>query len=130
MPATEYLRPWKLASFACGLALLIVGADWYHIPDWDYAISIIIATLTYLTAPWAVDVLRYRRWRRLPLALFWYWLTVDGSYWVYWQSVRPDALDMRVANFLASSCLYWLCGMIWLHRGPLRDLLQRGHLEG
>jgi len=71
MPATEYLRPWKLASFACGLALLIVGADWYHMPDWDYAISIIMATLTYLTAPWAVDVLRYRRWRRLPLALFW-----------------------------------------------------------
>ena len=30
---------------------------------------------------------------------------------------------MREANFYASSCLYWLCGFIWLHNGPLRTLL-------
>ena len=122
---SEYLRPWKLASFATGFGLLLAGADYYRAPDWDYAISFIMATLTYLTAPWSVRVLKDRRWRWAPLALFWYYFTVDGCYWLYWRSVKPEALDMREANFYASSCLYWLCGFIWLHRGPLRKLLRR-----
>ncbi len=122
---TEYLRPWKLASLAVGLGMLLLGADYYNAPDWDYAISVVMATLTYLTAPWSVRVLKDRHWRRVPLALFWYYLAVDGSYWLYWRSVNPDALDMREANFYASSCLYWLCGFIWLHDGPLKKLLPR-----
>lgn len=122
---TEYLRPWKLATFAIGIGMLLVGADYYRAPDWDYAISVVMATLTYLTAPWSVRVLKDRHWRWVPLALSWYYLAVDGSYWLYWRSVNPDALDMREANFYASSCLYWLCGFIWLHNGPLKKLLHR-----
>lgn len=122
----EYLRPWKLVSFALGLGLLLVGADYYNAPDWDYTISFIMATLTYLSAPWSVQVFRDRRWRHVPLALFFYYFSVDGCYWLYWRSVRPEALElMREANFHASTCLYWLCGFIWLHRGPLRNLLHR-----
>lgn len=120
----DYLRPWKLASFAAGLGLLLVGADFEHAPDWDYPVSFLMATLTYLTAPWAVRTLRARRWSMLPLALFWCYLSVDGVYWLYWRTVQPDALAMREANFLASFCLYWLCGFIWLHDGPLRTLLK------
>jgi hypothetical protein len=121
----EYLRPWKLATLAIGLGLLLVGADYYHVPDWDYAISFVMAILTYLTAPWVARTLMARRWRMLPLGLFWYWLSVDGSYWLYWSLVNPEALVMREANFYASSCLYFLCGFIWLHDGPLRELLAR-----
>lgn len=122
---TEYLRPWKLASFAVGLGLLLVGADYYDAPDWDYTISFIMATLTYLTAPWSVQVFKDKRWRWAPLALFCYYFAVDGSYWLYWRQVRTEALEMmREANFYASTCLYWLCGFIWLHRGPLRNLLR------
>ena len=86
-----------------------------------------MATLTYLSAPWAVQVFRGKRWRWAPLALFWYYFTVDGCYWLYWSNVKADALIMREANFFASSCLYWLCGFIWLHDGPLKTLLKRKH---
>ena len=120
----DYLWPWKLVSLAIGLALLLVGADFYAAPDWDYSVSFIMATLTYLSAPWAVRVLMTRQWKWLLAALFCYWFTVDGCYWLYWHSVKPGALVMREANFYASSCLYWLCGFIWLHNGPLRDLLK------
>lgn len=121
----EYRRPWKLATFALGLGLLLVGADLYHAPDWDYPISFLMATLTYLTAPWSLGVLRERRWQWIPLALFWYYFTVDGCYWLYWHHFNPDALDMREANFYASSCLYGLCGFIWLHNGPLKELVKQ-----
>ena len=120
----DYLWPWKLVTLAIGLGLLLYGADFYGAPDWDWPISFIMATLTYLSAPWAVRVLRARRWRWLLPALFCYWFTVDGCYWLYWHSVNPDALMMREANFYASTCLYWLCGFIWLHDGPLREALQ------
>lgn len=125
----EALRPWKLASFAIGLGLLLVGADYVEAPDWDYPISFIMATLTYLSAPWSVRVLRERRWRLLPLALFWFYFTVDGCYWLYWHYTQPAALVMRAANFYASACLYWLCGFIWLHDGPLRTLFRRAALQ-
>lgn len=112
-----------MSSLALGLALLLVGADYFNAPDWDYAISVIMAALTYLTAPWSARVLLDRRWAWLPLALFWYYVSVDGCYWLYWQHVRSDALEMREANLYASSCLYWLCGFIWLHDGPLKSLV-------
>src|SRR5688572_28256647 len=50
-PLAEYLRPWKLFSLACGIALLIIGAYWYRSPDWDIPISFIMAVFTYFTAP-------------------------------------------------------------------------------
>lgn len=120
----EYLRPWKLATFGVGLALMLVGVGYYQVIDWDYTISIIMPTLTYLGAPFSVEAIRRRRWKQLPLALGWYYLAVDGSYWAYWQLVNPDALVMREANFVVSSCLYWMCGLIWLHKGPLRTLFE------
>jgi len=121
----EYLRPWKLMTLAIGLGLLLVGANYYHAPDWDYKISFIMAILTYLTAPWAVRVLMARNWKMMLLGLWFYYFTVDGCYWLYWHTVNPEALVMREANFYASSCLYWLCGFIWLHNGPLKKLFTR-----
>ena len=119
----EYLRPWKLATLAIGLTLLLLGADYCPAPDWDYTISVIMAILTYLTAPWAVRAFMALNWKAMLLGLFFYYFTVDGCYWLYWSAVKPDALVMREANFYASSCLYWLCGFIWLHNGPLKELL-------
>lgn len=121
----SYLQPWKVATFAVGLGLLIAGSFVYVAPDWDIGISILMATLTYLTAPWSARMVVSRRWSQLPLALIFYYLTVDGCYWAYWTLMNPEALYMREANFYASTCLYWLCGFIWLHEGSLRNLLTR-----
>lgn len=119
----EYARPWKLCTLAAGLALLIAGSFYYQAPDWDIPISIMMASLTYLTAPWSLRVILERRWRQLPAAIFVTWFTVDGCYWIYWSFRNPAALEaMRDANFPASLALYGLCGILWLFNGSLREL--------
>jgi len=120
----EYTRPWKLFALALGIALLILGSFYYQAPDWDIPISLIMATLTYLTAPWSLRVIVERRWRHFPAMLFATWFTVDGCYWLYWHFKNPVALElMREANFFASLSLYGICGVLWLYRGSLRQLV-------
>jgi hypothetical protein len=124
----ELRRPWKLASFASGLGLLIAGSFYYHAPDWDIPISIIMASLAYLTAPWSLRILIERQWKYWPLMLFFTWFTVDGCYYLYWSQKNPQALAlMRSANFFASLSLYGICGIVWLYRGSLRDLNNELH---
>lgn len=119
----DYFRPWKLFTFAGGMAWLIYGALNYAIPDWDVGISLIMGLLAYVTAPWAVRVLLQRRYRLYPLALLAWWFTVDGSYWLYHTAMGNEMF--RLANFYASTTLYFLCGFIWLHNGSLRELIER-----
>lgn len=120
---TEYLRPWKLASLAVGIALLILGSYYYEAPDWDIPISFIMAILAYLTAPWSLRVILERKWRLWPVMLLVTWFTVDGCYAIYWYFKDPIALEMmRAANFPASLSLYGMCGVVWLYRGSLKQL--------
>lgn len=118
----EYRRPWKLGTFAFGVALMIVGSFYPGAPDWDIPVTLIMTTLTYLCAPWSMRVLLSRQWKLWPLALFLSWFVVDGSYSLYWYCRNPDVLHlMREANAYASFPLYWLCGAIWLYRGSLKQ---------
>jgi hypothetical protein len=121
---SEYLRPWKLAAFALGLALLIVGAFHFKSYDWDVGVSVVMATLAYVTAPWALRVVISRRWKMAPAALICYWLTVDGSYVAYnaWRG-HPVSAELRCANLAASSVLYLACAVLWLPRKSLRELV-------
>ena len=122
-PLTEYRRPWKLATLAVGIALLILGSFHYEAPDWDIPISLIMAIFAYLTAPWSLRVILERKWRLWPAMLFATWFTVDGCYAIYWHFKDPVALEMmRAANFPASLSLYGMCGIVWLYRGSLRQL--------
>ena len=123
-PLLEYLRPWKLFTLAAGIVLLVIGARRHIAPDWDIPISFIMALLAYLTAPWSLRVLLRRRWRLLPAALLATWFTVDGCYALYWHFTNPPVLAlMRAYNFPASLALYGLCGVLWLYRGSLRELV-------
>lgn len=120
---TEYLRPWKLASLAAGITLLILGSYYYEAPDWDIPISFIMAILAYLTASWSLRVILERKWRLWPAMLLATWFTVDGCYAIYWHFKDPVALEMmRTANFPASLSLYGMCGLVWLYRGSLKQL--------
>lgn len=122
---SEYLRPWKLATLFLGTGLLVLGSIFTPAPDWDLPISFIMAFLTYLTAPWSIRVLLERRWRHWPAMLFATWFSVDGCYALYWHFKNPTVLVlMREVNFLASLALYSICGLIWLHRGTLRELFR------
>lgn len=119
----EYKRPWKLLALFVGVTLLVVGSFYYRAPDWDISISLIMAFFTYLTASWSMRVLVERQWRRFPLMLLFTWFTVDGCYWLYWSLKDPSALHMRDVNFLASLSLYAMCGLVWYHKGSLRQLI-------
>lgn len=66
----EYTRLWKLFTLAVGIALLILGSFYYEAPDWDISISLIMAVLAYLTAPWSLRVIVELRWRYWPAMLF------------------------------------------------------------
>lgn len=117
----ELLRPWKLASFMVGTALMVIGVDYYNISDWDIGISLIMPGLTYLTAPWVMRVILQGHWRSWPEALFWTWFTVDGVYWWYHTTMGNEML--RLENLKTSLPLYLFMGGIWLYRGSLRELL-------
>ena len=120
----EYLRPWKLATFLLGTSALIVGALYYKAIDWDIPISLIMAFLCYLTAPLSLRILLEKKWRLLPLMVFFTWFTVDGCYAIYWYFKNPLTLEMmRDANFPASLSLYLLCGFLWVYQGSLSDLI-------
>lgn len=125
---TEYLRPWKLATLAIGIALLVAGSFIWTAPDWDIPVSLIMAVIAYLTAGWSMRVMVERKWRLWPLMLLATWFGVDGCYALYWSLVNPQTLEvMREANAPASLSLYWMCGLVWYFNGSLKDAY--GYLE-
>lgn len=123
----ELRRPWKLASFAVGLAWLLYGALNYAIADWDVGISLLMGGLTYWLASWSIGRLIALR-RPTPAVLAWAaaglfaaWFTVDGVYVLY-HGLVGNRMD-REGNFNASLPLFYLAGMLWLYRGSLRQLV-------
>lgn len=122
---SEFRRPWKLVTFSIGLSLLIAGSFYYQAPDWDIPVSVIMAGFTYLTASWSMHVMAERRWSSWPLMILATWWSVDGCYALYWLLVNPETLAfMRDANWPASLCLYWACGIVWYWNGSLHQLYQ------
>lgn len=120
---SELTRPWKLATLCLGIGLLLVGAGYYQAPDWDVPISLIMAVVAYVTAPWSMRVMVTRQWRMWPMMAFLTWFGVDGCYWLYWSWKNPVALElMRSANAPASLSLYWMCGLVWYYRGTMKEM--------
>ena len=123
MPMIEFLRPWKLVTLALGIVALIAGSFYWRAPDWDIPISIIMALVAYVSAPWSMRVLVNRQWRWWPAMGLATWFGVDGCYWLYWNWRDPIALEMmRDANAPASLSLYWACGLLWYWRGSIAEL--------
>ena len=126
--AVELKRPWKLFSFAAGMAWLIYGAINYNIPDWDIGVSLLMGGLTYVCAPLSVRVILLSVRDRQPY--WWFWLAlallaalfaVDWVYVLYHSAMGNQMF--RQENFHASSVLYFLAGAVWLYRGSVREFL-------
>lgn len=113
-------QPWKLAMLSIGLALLLFGSANYQIIDWDFNISIIMALLTYVTAPQVIACIT--NGRNLVAAMAMSWFSIDGCYWIYWSVVNPDALFLRAANAACSTPVYLLLGIVWSYEGSLKSL--------
>lgn len=103
--------PFKLFTLAIGIAILCFGAIYEQLPDWDFGVSFIMAILTFLTAPFVCITIKRLDWRRIPLAAFLAWFSIDGSYWIY--NAIAGHLMVREANFYASTPLYFMCGLFW-----------------
>jgi len=102
---------WKLGTWLAGLLILMAGAATGDFPDWDYGVSIWMALWTLLTAEWVVSVLMELDYRWWPIAVFWTWWAVDGSYWAYWSLVNPGVM-IREGQWPTSLCLFLLCGFL------------------
>ena len=113
----EWRRVWKLVTLALGLAWLLWGALTLGISDWDVGVSLLMGGFTYLRAPASARIVLRREWPCLPFALLARWWCVDGVYMAWHLSVGNSTY--REANFYASTCLFWLCGFIWLPRATL-----------
>jgi hypothetical protein len=133
----ELLRPWKLATFAGSMAVLLYGAMVMGIGDWDVGVTVLMGGLTYALAPWCVRLVD-RAVRGSPRMPAWHVgvslaiavLVVDTSYLVY-HGWAGNPIDRR-GNFLASMPLFYLAGVLWSWRGTVRQLLAavRGALRG
>jgi hypothetical protein len=124
----ELLRPWKLATFAGSIAVLLYGALNFGIGDWDVGVTLLMGTLTYVLAPWCAQLVN-RAVRGRPRAPWWHVLVslavavlvVDASYLAYsdWAGNPTD----RRGNFFASLPLFYLAGVLWSWRGTVRELV-------
>lgn len=130
LPLLRIRKLLKALSFSIGLGLLLYGALYLDYPDWDMGVSFVMALTTLATAEWSTMVIWTRQWRWLPLAALWIWLSVDGVYWAYWSLVRPEAM-IREGQWMASLCLYALCGVIWYRLVPMvAELIKQKQSKG
>jgi hypothetical protein len=90
----------------CGLSLLANN------PAWDIPLSIIMATATYLTAPYVVTT-----WlaRRLTLRSLLFWLSSTAVTFDIYQIARTGSWHPEgiLGNLAASTVLYMCAGLVW-----------------
>ena len=130
------IAPWRLCLLVAGLVLLCVGSHITPSVDWDYPISFIMGVFAYVTAPWTVRALVYRRWKWLAVAFLFMWVSIDGVYSLYWWSRGFDALQtFRGANAIYCLPLYFALGFVMnieMQRGEVSDNIAEligSHLE-
>ncbi|MCB9536792.1 MAG: hypothetical protein H6704_11120 [Myxococcales bacterium] len=110
-------RPWRLTTFAVGLVGIVVIAPYTGDPYWDYVDASLMATLAFVTAPWAVATLwRARRTGLGPEVVAAVIVWLFSASWSYdgWILLRDGAYPLTWRdNLIASSCLYAFAGVFW-----------------
>ena len=110
----ELLNPWRLASLGVGLVLLVLGSVYLPSDDWDVPLCFVMGLPAYVLAPWTVRQAFGLRWKWLVPAAFAFWLTVDGTYTLYWSLKDfPHLAEFRPANFFYCTPIFWIAGCLW-----------------
>lgn len=109
-----YISPilWKNITFLIGLLSLFIGAMFLNYPDWDINISLLMALSTYLSADKFILAIKQKNYLMIPKYSIYAWWSIDGIYWLYWSLVNSSVM-IREGQWLASLCLYLLCGLVW-----------------
>lgn len=108
---------WKNITFSIGLSSLIYGAISLDFPDWDTPLSFLMALSTYLTADRLILAIKQKELPKVALFSLGAWWSIDGVYWLYWSLVDSSVM-IREGQWLASLCLYLLCGFLWTGFDP------------
>lgn len=122
----DYLQPWKLALLIVGSGLLIYGAKTFSFADWDVPFSLIMALVSYVTAPWVVRTLWQREsWVHVVAAIGVAAFATAGLYALYWLAVNPEIFVSFYGQAIPEIVgLYVICGLVWLHQGSLSTLVK------
>ena len=96
----ELLNPWRVASLGIGLVMLVLGSVYLPSDDWDVPLCFVMGLPAYVLAPWTVRQAFGLRWKWLVPAALAFWLTVDGTYTLYWwMKDFPHLARFRPVNF-------------------------------
>jgi hypothetical protein len=112
------LKPWKVTTFVLAAAGLAIMAPYTGDPTWDYYDALLMAVLTFITAPWSVGTV-YRFLKRMEsakalfVALCAWFLSASWCYDLYLVVRDGTYPSTWFANLVASSILYILAGMLW-----------------
>lgn len=110
--------PWKLVTFTIATTGLTLIAPYTGDPTWDYVDALLMAALTFATAPWAIGTLylglRGRTtWDAAFVAACLWLLSASWSYDGYLLLRDGRYPDTWLSNLFASSVLYVAAGMLW-----------------
>lgn len=110
--------PWKLVTFTVASAGITLIAPYTGDPTWDYVDALLMAVLTFVTAPWAVGIIFLALRRRAPLKQVWVAVCVwmFSASWCYdiYLVWRDGAYPLTwLPNIGASSTLYAAAGLLW-----------------
>lgn len=110
----ELIMPWRLLSLGVGLAMLVLGSLFLPSDDWDKGICFAMGLPAYVLAPWVFRQVYYFRWRWLGVAAVAFWLSIDGTYSLYWYLRGFEHLaQFRPANFVYCTPVFWMSGFVW-----------------
>ena len=110
----ELLNPWRVASLVLGLVMLVLGSVYLPSDDWDVPLCFVMGVPAYVLAPWTVRQAFGLRWKWLVPAVLAFWLTVDGTYTLYWWVKDfPHLAVFRPANFFYCTPIFWIAGCWW-----------------
>lgn len=112
------VEPWKLASFVLATGFFIVAAPYTGDPTWDRFDGGMMATLTYLTAPWSIGAIfravkKKTRARHAFVAIVCWLVSASWCYdaYLWWRDGQYPR--SWLGNLAASTVLYACAGLFW-----------------
>lgn len=106
-----YINTWRIFTLTVGLALLILGIDYYDAPDWDLGVSLLMGLTTYVVMPQFDRFIRGPEKNWLVAACI-ASVAVDTTYGLYWDYMENHVASQMV-NYPASLSLFLMCWFVW-----------------
>jgi len=112
------LKPWKIVTFLIATASLTLIAPYTGDYTWDYYDALLMSTLTFSTAPWAVGIFYKLRegkilFKQIFVAFCVWMFSASWSYDLYMYIREGQYPPTWLPNIFLSSILYACAGLLW-----------------